>query len=330
MLILNKEDMKKVFTMKDIIEINKEALKLYTMGKTTVPLRTNIDVKEYEGQSLYMPALVNGESSALGIKIVSTYPKNIDKDLPAVPATSVVINPETGIVECIMDGTYLTQIRTGAVQGAATEILSNKDSKIAALIGTGGQAEHQLEAMLTVRDLNEVRVYSLNKKNREKFVEKMREKFKSFGVKIIAVNSSKEAVDNADIITTVTTSRTSTFDSRDVKLGSHINGVGSYIPEMKEIPKEIIARADKIIFDTTEGVLAEAGDIIGPLEEGLVKREDYQGELGEVILGKIKGRENKNEITIFKTVGTAALDILVADKFYKKAKEMGIGKVVYL
>ena len=116
MIILTKEDMQKVFSMKEAIEADKEALRLFSEGQSTVPLRTNIDIPAYEGQSLYMPAYVGGENQALGVKIVSVYPNNIHKKLPSVPATMVVLNSETGMVEAVMDGTYFTQLRTGAVQ----------------------------------------------------------------------------------------------------------------------------------------------------------------------------------------------------------------------
>lgn len=325
MIILTKEDMQKVFSMKEAIEADKEALRLFSEGQSTVPLRTNIDIPAYEGQSLYMPAYVGGKNQALGVKIVSVYPNNIHKKLPSVPATMVVLNSETGMVEAVMDGTYLTQLRTGAVQGAATDILARKDAEIAALFGTGGQAVTQLEAMLTVRPLKEVRIFDLDQDRCQKFVEEMSEKFSAFGTKMTAVKSAEEAVSGADIITSVTTSKQATFEGEFVKEGAHINGVGAYTPEMHEIPADIIVKANKVIFDTTEGVLAEAGDIITPLEKGIVERSHYQGDLGEVMLGKIKGRESDTEITVFKTVGTAVLDVVTAEKILQKAKAQKVG-----
>lgn len=330
MIVLTKEDMEAVFSMKEAIEADKEALRLFSQGKSTVPLRTNIPVPEYNGQSLYMPAYVAGEKSALGVKIVSSYPGNIEKGLPSIPATMVMLNAETGIVEAILDGTYLTQLRTGAVQGAGTDILARQDAKIAALFGTGGQAVSQLEAMLTVRSLDEVRVMDIDKARCEQFVAEMAEKFKKFDTKLIAVETAEEAIKDADIITSVTTSKRPTFPGESVKAGAHINGVGAYTPEMHELPSEVIVRADKVIFDTTEGVLAEAGDIITPLQEGLVERSHYQGDLGEVLLGKIKGRENEEEITVFKTVGTAVLDVVTAEKILSKAKVLGVGTEIKL
>ncbi len=326
MLYLDRSAMCKCLSMKEAIEADKLALKAYTEGNCNVPLRTNIDIAKHAGQALYMPAYVGGEQEASGIKIVSVYPENSKRNLPAVPATMIVLDPETGIATAILDGTYLTQLRTGAVQGAATDLLARKDAQIGALIGTGGQALSQLEAMLAVRDLCEVRVSSLNYEMASDFVDKVKANFPA--VKLVPCGSAKECVEGADIITTVTTSREATFEASWVKPGAHINGIGAYTPQMCEVPAEIIQKADCIIFDTMEGVLAEAGDFIAPLEKGLVDKSAYTGELGELVLGKVKGRQSADDITIFKTVGSAVLDVFVAAQIVNKAKELGLGKEI--
>lgn len=277
-----------------------------------------------------MPAYVEGKDAALGVKIISTYPDNVKQDLPTSPSTMVMVNVETGIVEAILNGTYLTQLRTGAIQGAATDLLARKDARIGALIGTGGQATTQLEAMLTVRYLEEVRIMDIDKERAQKFVDEMSEKFAYFATRLVAVDSAEAAITGADVITTVTTSPQATFPHEAVKAGAHVNGVGAYTPEMHEIPGELLARADKIVFDTMEGVLAEAGDIITPLEEKLIQESDIDGVLGELILGEITGRENQDQITVFKTVGTAVLDIVTAAKILEKAKDAGVGQKIDL
>lgn len=320
MIYLTKDDIKKVFSMREAIDADKEALSWYSKGEANIPLRTNIDIPEYNGQSLYMPGYVGGENPALGMKIVSVYPDNIKHDLPSVPATMVVLDPKTGIVKAILDGTYLTQLRTGAVQGLATELLSNEDAKTALLIGTGGQGMAQLEAMLTVRNLEKVYVFDIDKSRAKDFCDQAQNNFKN------KFNSIFESVDNVndvsemvDIITTVTTSKKATFDGSKIKKGVHINGVGAYTPEMCEIPSVALINADEIYFDTMDGVLAEAGDIIQPMNKNLLKNDNINGELGQLINGNISGRKNEDDITIFKTVGTAALDAIVADRIVKRA-----------
>lgn len=327
MLFLKKEDIEKCFDMRAAMDASLEALKIYSEGRATIPLRTNIPVPKAEGQSLYMPGYVECDSGkdALGVKIVSVYPKNIEKNIPSVPATMVVLDAETGIVNAMLDGTYLTQLRTGAVQGAATELLAIKDATIGALIGTGGQAESQLWAMLTARDLTEVRIFDIDFERASVFAKEMAEKF---NIKTIPTQTAKECVEGADIITSVTTSKRPTFSSEWVKKGAHINGVGAYTHDMCEIPREIIKESDLVIFDTMDGVLQEAGDFMQPLEDGYLSEDKYAGELGELGLGKLEGREHDEDITIFKTVGSAVLDVYVAQKMVEQAKEKNIGLTV--
>ena len=329
-LILKESDISSMITMSDIIEADKEALSIYSSQKSNIPLRSNLDIPEYNGQCLFMNGYA-APAKALGVKIVSVYPENINKNLTSVPATMVLVNAETGVVNSLIDGTYLTRLRTGAISGLATDILARKDSKIFALFGTGGQAVTQLEAVLTVRKIEEVRVFDLFKERAQEFAKRMNEKFsKKFNVKIIAAESSDAAIDNADIITTVTTSKKPVFDASKVKKNVHINGVGSYTPEMQEIPGDILVKSNKIYVDTRDGAINESGDLINPIKNGLIKIEKINGELGEVINGKIKGRENDDEMTFFKTTGSAVLDLVAAQKIYEIAKTKGVGQIVDL
>ncbi len=327
-IILKKDDICKIFSMKEAIKACKDALRIYSEGGSSIPLRTNLDIAGKGGQSLYMPGYAQ-EANALGIKIVSVYPNNVKRGLTAVPSTMVLLDEETGMMNSIMDGTYLTQIRTGAVSGAATDILARKDSSVFALIGTGGQAESQLDAVLSVRDIQEVRIHSKNVEHAKKFADRMKEKLKfKPSIKIAAVLSSKEAIDGADIITTVTTSMQPTFDGKLVKKGAHINGVGSYTPVMQELDEWTLFNADKVYVDTRDGVLNESGDFIIPMKEGKFTRDIVTGELGEVILGKVPSREKYDEVTLFKTVGSSVLDIVTSRRIYEKAMACGIGQVI--
>lgn len=146
-----------------------------------------------------------------------------------------------------------------------------------------------------------------------------------FKTKIYAVETAKKVVSDVDILTSVTTSKVNTFKAWDLKKGVHVNGIGAYTPEMLELPADLLVEADAVIFDTNDGVLAEAGDIQAPLKDGRLKKEDYSGELGELLLGKIKGRQCKEDVTVFKSVGSAVLDIVTAQLIIEKAKEKGIG-----
>ena len=328
--VLTKHEMEQVITMREVIEGDKEALALYSAGSSEIPLRANLAIKKYEGNSLYMPGYAE-EARALGIKIVSVYPHNAEKGLTAVPAAMVLLNAETGEIKALMDGTFLTQLRTGAAAGAATDLLAREDSRIFALIGSGGQAEMQLEAVLTVRPIREVRVFSPTAAHRDAFVQRMQAKFGTkYAVKITAVESADEAVTGADIITAVTVAQQPVVDGSKVKPGAHINGMGSYTPEMQELPENILQRAGKIYLDTRDGVLHEAGDFLTPMQAGHFCADCITGELGELVLKKTAGRSNPEEITVFKSTGTAVLDIVVAQKIYERAIEKGIGTAITL
>ena len=324
--VINKTEMRSIMSMKDAILAVKEAASNYSAGKTDIPLRANLNVKEYNGNSLYMYGYVPG-SKALGVKLVSVYPDNLKKGINACTATIILENAETGEVNAIMDGTYLTCLRTGALSGAATELLSRNDSKIFTLVGTGDQAECQLDAVLAVRDIKEVRVYSRNIDNVKKFIERV-----SPGKtqKFVACNSSDEVIENADIITAVTVSNDPVFDGKKVKKGCHINGVGSYTPEMSEIDEYIVCNSGKIIVDTMDGTINETGDFLKPMKKGLFKKEMITGELGDLVDGKCKSRENSDEITFFETTGSAVFDLVTAKKLYDAAIKKNMGQIIEL
>lgn len=321
MLILSANDIQHVYSMKDAIEADKQALKIYTQGDSEVPLRINFDMQK--GQSLFMPAHIKGKD-IVGIKIVSVFPDNPKLGKPSVPAQVMMLDPLTGEVCAILEGTFVTQLRTGAVQGAATDLLARKNARRAVLIGTGGQAVSQLEAMLTVRDLTDIAIYDIDEKKAKQFTEAMKKHFSHFSANFYFSQNFDEDIGQADIITSVTTSKVVTFNGDIVKPGTHINGVGAYTPEMHEIPGNIVEKADIRVLDTKEGVFAEAGDIIDPINQKRVSKNDFF-ELGELVIDSQKCRQNDEQITLFKTVGTAVLDVYVGYDIYIKAKEKGIG-----
>ncbi len=327
-VVLNEADMRRVFSMKDAVQADKDALQLYSEGKSNIPLRANLNVPEHEGQSLYMYGYA-APAHALGVKIVSVYPKNIEKGLTSVPATMVLVNSETGEVSAILDGTFLTRIRTGAVSGAATDVLARKDSKVFALFGTGGQAETQLEAVLTVRPIELVKVYDLSTERAQAFADKMTAQLGGkYAVKIVAAASPAEALQDADIVTTVTTAHRAVFDGKLLKKGAHVNGVGSYTPEMAEVDEYVVTHADKVYVDTRDGAVNESGDLIQPIQKGTFSADKVTGELGEVISGTAVGRESDEELTFFETTGSAVLDLVTAQRIYENAVKLGIGSII--
>ncbi len=236
MLLLSREDIKKVFTIQDAIEADKKAFQLVVEGKCDAPLRTNIQAPKHDGCFLFMPAYVE-EMDTASLKIINIFPHNIDNGIPSSPAQVLLIDGKTGVVTAVLDGTYVTQLRTGAASGAAFDVLAKKECRIGALIGTGGQAATQLEAMLAARKLEEVRVFDLNFERTKEFAAKMQEELKAYGTNIVAVESSDAAIDDADLLITVTPSSKPVFDGTKVKKGATISlcavlaggiGVGAY------------------------------------------------------------------------------------------------------
>ncbi|AFS79806.1 ornithine cyclodeaminase ArcB [Gottschalkia acidurici 9a] len=328
-LALNAAEMKKAINIKDAIEADKLALESYSSGDANIPLRINLDIEEHKGQSLYMPGY-SASSNALGVKLVSVYPNNIEKGISSVPALMLLIDDKTGFVNCMMDGTYLTQLRTGAVSGAATELLSKKDSNIFTLIGTGGQAALQLEAVLAVRNIRTAYVFDIHEQRQKEFAQEMQERFgNKYNVQIKECTNLESAIRESDIITSVTTAKCATFNGEWVKRGTHVNGVGSYTREMAEIDSSLILRADKIYCDTKDAIV-ESGDFVQMIQKGIFTEESITGELGQLLLQVTPGRETDDEITFFETTGNAVLDIVVAKKIYDCAVAKKIGKTICL
>lgn len=323
MLLLSREDIKSVVTMKDMIEADKTAFKMTVDGTVKTPLRTVIDGK-YDGAFLFMPAYAP-ELDAAAMKVIDIFPHNVDNGKMTSPAQVMLIDGKDGYVIALLDGTYVTQLRTGASSGAAFDLLAKKDCKRGALIGTGGQAARQLEAMLAARKLDEVKIYDLNAERCQAFAEQMQKELVDYGAKITAAESSDECIEDADLIITVTPSAKPVFDGTKVKEGATISCVGTYEPHKHEMDPAILPRASKIICDSKEAALSETGDLLIPIKEGIISETDILGSLGDVINGTIKGRENDDEIIVYETVGVAAQDLVAAKVIYDKAVEVGKG-----
>lgn len=324
MLLLNEQDIRKVFDMNDAIDSNIEAYKIFSSGNAVVPLRQVIAADEGRGNFAFMPAY-SSKLGAAGIKIVNIFPGNRERGEATTIGQVLLMDDKNGEVLALMDGSFITKFRTGAASGAAFKLFARNDAKIGCLIGTGGQADCQLEAMLAACNLDEVRIVARDFAKTEKSAEEMSERFKDSGAKLIAYDDANEAVDGADVIVVVTVSTEPVFDANRVKKGSVVSGVGSYTAEMNEIDPKLFKLADKIYFDSKDACIAESADIQIPLREGLVSLEGLTGDIGEYALGEISGRESDDEIIIFKNVGLGILDLVIAKLIYEKAKNRKIG-----
>ncbi len=328
MRILSRADVHRALTMKEAIAIVRDAFVQLSNGQATVPLRVPVPIERHDGVTLFMPAHLH-TSDALAVKIVSVHNQNPAKGLPLIHALVVVIDAATGKPLAAMEGGYLTALRTGAASGVSTDLLARRDARVAAIFGAGVQGRTQLLAVASVRKLERVYVYDAVPGQADKFVREMRGQ-EGVPSDVRAAASSTEAVRDADIICTATTSTKPVFSGNDIKPGVHISAIGAYTPQMQEIDETTLKRADKIVIDHHEGALAEAGDLIIALKSGAIKASDIYAEIGEIAAGRKPGRERDDEITFFKSVGNAVQDASVARAIYDAAVRENLGTEVEL
>jgi ornithine cyclodeaminase/alanine dehydrogenase-like protein (mu-crystallin family) len=327
MLLLNAEEVRKALPMNEAIEAMKTAYASLSSGTAVVPLRTRLDIPNSEALSLFMPSFVHSQDGdALAVKVVSLFPTNPTRGLAYIQAAVLVFDPRTGQAIALLEGSSLTAIRTGAASGAAIDLLARKDGKIVAIFGAGAQGQTQLEAACTVRPIETAFIFDRNPEKAQAFVMEMNSKGLSTR-DIRVAGSAKEAVEYADVICTATTALRPVFRDKDVKAGTHISAVGSYRPDMQEVPAETLERA-KVFVDSRSASLEEAGDLIQPMQARLFDESHICGELGEVILGQVPGRQSQEEITYFKSVGIAVQDAMAAQVALTNARKMNLGTEV--
>ena len=311
MVILNKNQINKLVTMNEAIVTMKTAFVQLSKREANIPLRLSTDIPGKNATSLVMPAYLL-DSPYYTVKVVSVNYSNPQKGLPLLHSSVQVFDASKGNIVATLDGESITAIRTGAVSGLATGILAKKDAKVGAIFGTGVQAKSQVEAILFVKNLEKILVFSRTKESAELFCNLI---YDTFGIK--ASTGNKDSLKEADVICTATPSKKPLFDHSDLNLGVHINAIGSFKPHMQEIGIETVINS-KVIVDNREACEVEAGDLIIPVEEKKWSFNLVHGELGQVILGEVSGRDSDDEITLFKSVGNAIQDLALANLIMKK------------
>ena len=264
MLILPLSEIRKAINMSDAIEVVERAFVAFSRREVIVPARHQIAL-DGGNVTLIMPAYLQS-AQELGMKVVSVFPANKEKGMPVVLAFITLIDSDTGQILALMEGSYLTALRTGAAGGIACRWLSREDSKVIAVIGTGVQGETQLAAARAVRSIREAYIYDLNRQQAEEYWERASKAFPE--MMIIITATAEEAVEKADIVITTTTSTSPVFDARALKAGTHINAIGAFKPQMQEIPEAVVLEASKVVVDSIEAAMGEAGDIIIPITKG--------------------------------------------------------------
>ena len=323
-LVLTRDNVMSVLDMAACMDVVEQAFAELARGTAVLPLRINITPPD--GLALYMPAYLK-EMGALACKVVTVYKGNPEKfGIPTTIGKVLLQNPETGEVICVMDGGYLTAVRTGAASGVATKYMAREVGEMTAgVFGAGVQAKMQLWAVAVARKISKAVVFDVSGDAADKFVAEMGGKL---NLEIVKASSAEDAL-AADIICTATSSPTPIFDGTKIKPGTHINGIGSHTPKARELDTETVRRS-RLVGDSREACLKEAGDVMIPLAEGAISEDHLYAELGEVIVGEKPGRQTDEEITLFKSNGLAIQDAATAKLVYDKAVASGTGTEVQI
>ncbi len=306
--------------MSDIIRAVENGFSEYGKGQCLVPVRMSVRIDKADGIFLYMPAYLEKEDS-FGTKVISVFPENPKLGISTLQSIYVLNDPQTGQLLAIMDGIFLTAVRTGAASAVATKHLAREESTVLGIIGTGAQAPFQAEAICAVRPVERILAYDKVKESALRF---SRETSKILNIPVDITNSPREVVTESDILVTVTTSSKPVFNGKDLRPGTHINAVGAYTPEMREVD-EVTVKSARIVVDTYEGCMAEAGDLLIPIKRGQLSKQSIHADLGEIVLRKKPGRTRNDEITLFESVGFALEDLVTARLAYHNATARGIG-----
>jgi len=323
LLYLSKADIRRVLPMTEAIEAMQQAFIGLSEGRVSMPARSSMDVPEANGLMLIMPCHAAG-TRHMSLKVLTQFADNGRVGLPLIQGIVLLVDAVHGRLLGIMDGAAITALRTGATSGVATRWLAQPKADAAAIFGAGVQARTQLEAVCTVREIRQVRVFDCRRAAAETFAADMAGRL---GLSVLAVSTAAEALAGAQVVCTATTSPTPVFDDRDLAAGVHINAVGAWRPRTAEIPPDTVCRA-RVFVDHRKAALDEAGDLRMPLEDGRITAEHLRTQLGEVIAGRAAGRQTAEEVTLFKSVGLAAQDLFAAARALENARRLGIGTVL--
>lgn len=332
-LLLNSTDITDSLSMLDAIEVMRHGFRKTTKEHSQSPARNHfyVEKKGINGQILIMPALLKS-IAGMSLKLSSIFPRNKNKNLPLIHAIIILMDVNNGKIKAIIEGSTLTSIRTGAVSGLATDLLARHDSKSLAIIGSGKQAKSQLEAVCSVRNIENIFIYSRNKSNAITFSKtiNLNEKIYINIKNIIVTNIVSEAIVDADIICTATStsSRDPIIEAKDIKEGTHINAIGGVDESSCEIDP-LLFNKSYIVVEQKEAAILEAGEIIFSLKSGFISKDKIV-ELGEILSKTRASRESREQITIFKSVGLAIEDLFVSEWLFDKALKNNIGRLINL
>lgn len=325
MLLINRTELEQVLCMPEVIEAIEDGFREHRLGRSLTPLRMHVEVEKMNGVYLLMPSFLE-RSALFGTKLLSVYPQNRQQHKPTIHSVYILNDAVDGVFMAMMDGFFLTGIRTGAASAVAVKYLARADASIHGIIGCGGQAIFQASAVSAVRPIKKILVHGRREEAARNF---SRQAERKLGIPVEVMPSARAVAAQADILTTVTTSLTPVVALADLKPGCHVNAVGAFKPTMQEISGDVLQKA-QVVVDTYQGCLKEAGDLVIPIEKGEYLREQIHAELGEIVLGEKNGRNADDQLTMFKSVGIAFEDLQAARLAYHGARNKQIGTDIRL
>jgi len=323
MLALSEKEVRGLLDIEELIDVLEQAHLQFSTGRAVMPVRLVVPLPQIKGRLTSMPAYLS-EGNSLGMKVVTYFQDNPGQGLPAILATIALYSTETGKLLVLMDGSYITAIRTACASAVATKALANPETPVLGVLGAGTQARAHIRALCKVRKITGVKVYSQSGKSAELLKKELESEVR---IEIEPVSTAIEAVRAADLLATVTTAKEPILSADWLKPGVHINAVGSHRPDIREIDGATIKRA-KLVVDSREAIKSECGDILLAIREGAIAEDHVTAEIGEVLAGSKPGRVSTEEITLYKSVGIALQDVATAQLVYRKALDHKVGTIV--
>jgi ornithine cyclodeaminase len=323
MLVLSEKQVQSLIEVEELIAALEQAHTQYSTGKAVMPVRLVVPLPEIRGRITSMPAYLSADK-ALGMKVVTYFQDNPQYNLPAILGTVMLFSAESGKIIAVMDGSSITAIRTACASAMATKALANAEAPVLGILGAGVQARAHIRALCRVRSISKIKLYSPSGKSGAA-VKRDLESDVEAAVEI--ARSAEDAVRDSDLIVTATTSNAPVLSREWLKPGAHINAVGSHRPDQREIDGATVALA-KLVVDSREAIMAECGDILLAIKEGSISESHIHAEIGDVLAGTKPARTSGDEITLYKSVGTAIQDVATANLVYHKALEQKVGTEV--